>query len=150
MNKWDRVTGYVFLVLGVATAISSEFQLKMGTARHPGPGFFPMLLSLALIALSLALIFQHWRKDDKPAPFWPERTWVRPTLGVALLVAYSFIVGFIGFFITTFLFILLWMWIIERLKWKVMLSISAGTTAVLWLIFVYFLDVPMPTGFLTF
>lgn len=148
MNKWDRVTGYAFLVLGVATAISSEFQLKMGTARHPGPGFFPMLLALVLIALSMALLFQHWKKDDKPAPFWPERTWVRPALGVVFLVVYAFTVSFLGFLVTTLLFLVVWMWIIERLEWKTLAGVSVGTTAVLYLIFVFFLEVPMPPGLL--
>ena len=38
INKWDRVTGYVLLVIGVVTAWSST-HLSMGKWRHPGPVF---------------------------------------------------------------------------------------------------------------
>lgn len=119
----------------------------MGKWRHPGPGFFPFGLAIALILLSLALIFKCWKKDSSP-PFWPERTWLRPLLGVAILVFYALVVDFIGFILTTFLFLVIWMWVIERLRWRTILSISVGTTVALYLIFNLFLEVPLPSGFL--
>ena len=120
----------------------------MGKWRHPGPGFFPFGLAIALILLSLALIFNYWKKDSSPAPFWPERTWLRPLLGVAILIFYALVVDFIGFILTTFLFLVIWMWVIERLRWRTILSISVGTTVALYLIFNLFLEVPLPSGFL--
>jgi putative tricarboxylic transport membrane protein len=120
----------------------------MGKWRHPGPGFFPFGLAIALILLSLALIFKHWKKDPSPQPFWPERTWLRPLLGVAILVSYALVVDVIGFILTTFLFLIIWMRVIERLRWRTILSISVGTTVALYLIFNLFLEVPLPSGFL--
>ena len=120
----------------------------MGKWRHPGPGFFPFGLAIALILLSLALIFKHWKKDASPPPFWPERTWLRPLLGVAILIFYALVVDVIGFILTTFLFLVIWMWVIERLRWRTILSISVGTTVALYLIFNLFLEVPLPSGFL--
>jgi putative tricarboxylic transport membrane protein len=120
----------------------------MGKWRHPGPGFFPFGLAIALILLSLVLVFKHWKKDASPPPFWPERTWLRPLLGVAILVFYALVVDVIGFILTTFLFLVIWMWVIERLRWRTILSISVGTTVALYLIFNLFLEVPLPSGFL--
>jgi putative tricarboxylic transport membrane protein len=120
----------------------------MGKWRHPGPGFFPFGLAIGLILLSLALVFKHWKKDSSPPPFWPERTWLRPLLGVAILVFYALVVDVIGFIVTTFLFLVIWMWVIERLRWRTILSISVGTTVALYLIFNLFLEVPLPSGFL--
>jgi len=125
----------------------SAIHLSMGRWRHPGPGFFPFGLALLLILLSLALIFRHWQKDPSPSPFWPGRTWLRPLLGVLSLVFYALIVDLIGFILTTLLFLVLWMWVIERLRWRTILSISIGTTVALYLIFNLFLEVPLPTGF---
>jgi hypothetical protein len=40
------------------------------------------------------------------------------------------------------------MGVIERLRWRTIISISIGTTGALYLIFQLFLEVPLPLGFL--
>jgi hypothetical protein len=54
----------------------------------------------------------------------------------------------LGFLLTTFFFLIIWMRLIERIRWGRLISISVGTTAGLYLIFVFFLEVPLPPGFL--
>ena len=146
IEKWDRVSGYILLAIGVITAWSST-SLSMGKFRHPGPGFLPFGLALILILLSLALILENRTKGGSSKPFWAERTWLRPLLGVIIFILYAFFLGYIGFILTTFLFLVIWMWVIERIRWVTILSISVGVTAVLYFIFEYFLEVPLPTGF---
>jgi putative tricarboxylic transport membrane protein len=147
ISKWDRITGYIFLIIGVVGAWSSTY-LSMGKFRHPGPGFLPFGLSIALALLSLVLIFGNWKKNEAPVPFWPRRTWLRPLLGVAILILYALVVNLLGFLITTFIFLIIWMWLIEHLRWRIIISISIGTTAALYLIFSLFLEVPLPQGFI--
>jgi putative tricarboxylic transport membrane protein len=53
----------------------------------------------------------------------------------------------LGFPLTTFLFLLVWMGVIERIHWLKMVSVSIGVTLVLFLIFAFFLEVPVPMGF---
>ena len=146
IEKWDRVSGYILLFIGVIGAFSST-QLSMGKFKHPGPGFFPFGLSVILAFLALALILQSRRKEEVPAPFWPERTWLRPLLGAAIFLLYALSLGYLGFILTTFLFLVVWMWVIERIRWATIITISTAVTAVLYLIFEYFLEVPLPTGF---
>ncbi len=120
----------------------------MGKFKHPGPGFLPFGLACLLILLALALIISQWKKGDSQTPFWPGGAWVRPLLGTGAFVFYAFAIEHIGFIITTFAFLVLWMWIIERIGWIRILSVSICVTAILYLIFAYFLEVPLPTGFL--
>lgn len=134
-------------MIGIAGAWSSV-HLKMGQFRHPGPGFLPFGLSILLILLSLGLIFSRWERDAHPARFWPERTWLRPLLGVAILFFYAVVIETLGFPPTTFIFLVIWMLVIERLRWVTVILISLGTTAALYLIFGFFLEVPLPPGFL--
>ena len=146
IEKWDRVSGYILLAVGAITAWSST-SLSMGKFRHPGPGFLPFGLALVLIILSLVLILQRRTKGVSSNPFWAERAWLRPLLGVIIFILYAFFLGYIGFILTTFLFLIIWLWVIERIRWVTIFSISVGVTAVLYLIFEYFLEVPLPTGF---
>ena len=147
MNRWDRITGYILLIIGVATAWSSV-HLSMGKFKHPGPGFLPFGLAFLLIFLSLLLIFSRWKRGSPSTPFWPHRAWLRPLLGVLILAFFAFIVERLGFIITTFIFLIIWMGVIERLRWRTIFSISIGTTGALYLIFGFFLEVPLPWGFL--
>jgi len=121
-------------------------HLAMGTLKRPGPGFLPFILACLLVALSLALIASQWKKGDGKAPFWPERTWLRPLLGAGAFALYAFLIDLIGFLPTTFIFLVLWMWIIESISWRRIAMVSVGVTGVLYLIFGYFLEVPLPGG----
>jgi putative tricarboxylic transport membrane protein len=120
----------------------------MGRVKHPGPGFLPFGLALCLIVLSLALIIKSWKRNTSPTPFWPQRTWLRPLLGVTIFVVYALVIQRLGFVLSTLLFLIVWMRLIERVRWRTLVGISIGTTAGLYFIFVFFLEVPLPTGFL--
>lgn len=146
IEKWDRVSGYILLLIGVIGAFSST-QLSMGKFKHPGPGFFPFGLSVILAALAVALILQSPRKEGAPAPFWPQQTWLRPLMGAVIFLLYALSLGYLGFILTTFLFLVVWMWAVKRIRWLTIITISIGVTAVLYLIFEYFLEVPLPIGF---
>ena len=145
IEKWDRITGYILLIIGVVTAWSS-MQLAMGSFKRPGPGFLPFGLACILIVLSIALIASQWKKGSGQTPFWPERTWLRPLLGIVAFALYAFLIGLIGFLLTTFIFLILWMWFIESISWRQIAAVSIGVTLVLYLIFGYFLEVPLPGG----
>jgi putative tricarboxylic transport membrane protein len=146
IEKWDRLTGYILLVIGITGAWSST-HLKMGSFRHPGVGFLPFGLSIILIILSLALIISRWKKGTSSTPFWSHRNWLRPLLGIVLLGLYALVIDTLGFPLTTLIFLLVWMGVIERIHWLKMVSVSIGVTLALYLIFGYFLEVPVPMGF---
>jgi putative tricarboxylic transport membrane protein len=120
----------------------------MGKFRHPGPGFLPFGLAILLSILSLSLILRRSGKGSGRDAFWPERTWVRPLMGVIVFVVYSFLLGKLGFLPTTFLFLLLWMGAIEHIGWRTLLILSTAVTAAVYAIFGYLLEVPLPMGFL--
>jgi putative tricarboxylic transport membrane protein len=145
IEKWDRITGYILLIIGVVTAWSS-MQLAMGSFKRPGPGFLPFGLACILIVLAVALIASRWKKGSGRIPFWPERTWLRPLLGSLAFALYALLIGLIGFLLTTFVFMILWMWVIEGISWRQIATVSTGVTLVLYLIFSYFLEVPLPGG----
>ena len=121
----------------------------MGKASRPGAGFLPFGLALILIALSIALLAKSWKKEAQSVPFWPKRGWVRPLLGAGIFLLYALLLPPLGFILTTFFFLIFWMWVIERTRWATILPLSIGVTAVLYFIFSYFLEVPLPAGFLS-
>ncbi len=147
IDKWDRVTGGILFLIGVVTAWCS-MGLKMGSFRHPGSGFLPFGLSLLLIVLSSILILTRLKRGKAIKPFWPERTWLRPLLGVIILFSYAAGMERLGFPLATLLFLLVWMKVIERIRWLKVITISVSVTGFLFLIFGKLLEVPLPMGFL--
>lgn len=128
--------------------IWGSINLSMGSPKKPGPGFFPFLLAIVLALFSFALIFQNWVRDKSPLPFWQKGGWLRPLLGLIILTGYAIIMNSLGFLISTFSFLLIWMAVIERLSWKRIIMVSIATTITLYLIFGLLLDVPLPKGLL--
>jgi hypothetical protein len=147
IGKWDRISGCILFFIGVVTAWSAVRDLSLGSFQRPGPGFLPFGLACLLSLLSLILVVRSRKGTGRVTAFWPERTWVRPALGSLGLFAYAFLMAVLGFVPTTFLFLVGWTRVMERLPWRTVLGVAACVTGGLYLVFVWFLGVPVPAGF---
>ena len=93
----DFWAGILFIALGVgAIIVGSNYNL--GTAARMGPGYFPRILGILLIALGAIITLNGVRAKGEPIPAWK---W-RPTLVVlGEVVLYGLIVARVGVAIST-------------------------------------------------
>ena len=93
----DFFAGLLFIAFGVAAiVIGSNYAL--GTAARMGPGYFPRILGLLLIALGLALALRALRLDGSPIPRF---VW-RPLLVVlGSVLAFGLMVNHAGVVLST-------------------------------------------------
>jgi len=96
-HRKDFIAGLMFVAVGIAAiAISTNYAL--GTAARMGPGYFPRILGLLLIALGAILALRALRLNGPPLPPWP---W-RPTVVVlAAVVLFGAIVNTVGVALST-------------------------------------------------
>lgn len=59
--------GFLFLV-GLCFAVESVLRLDIGTAGQMGPGYYPILLSLLIMPMGVAIAFGRSPADAEPGP----------------------------------------------------------------------------------
>jgi hypothetical protein len=142
--KWLRGELGLALVFAVVGALwifkGARMQLWDGFA--PDTGFLPLVYGVLLAVLSAIVVGQVLLS---PAP--PSESSRKPlTVAAALAVAVAAL-PYAGFALSVFLLLLFLYAVVERLPWLSSTLASAGTTAVLYLIFKTWLRVPLPTLF---
>jgi cellulose synthase/poly-beta-1,6-N-acetylglucosamine synthase-like glycosyltransferase len=147
MNLWERWTAAFLIFLGVAAA-ALAYRMGFGDLHHPGPGFFPFWLSIILAFLSFIYFFANRRTTASGKPLWGKGDWGRPGLAAAVMFGYTLLMGELGFFSSSFLLFLFWLILIEREKWKTIGLVSLLGTLCFYLVFSFFLKVPLPRGIL--
>jgi putative tricarboxylic transport membrane protein len=141
----DRVAALVLLLFAVGGTLEAS-RLAIGDPGHPGPGFFPLCLALALGVVALALLLQPARVPSRPAVA-PEG--LRPSkaaLALAASVTYAFAVEPIGFVLTTAAFLLFLLKVIEARGWRSSLVIALAAAIACHVVFKVWLAVQLPVG----
>ncbi len=118
--------------------------------QAPGPGFWPRLLAVAVLILSAGLIIQTYvEKMD-----WKEMLVDVKMPGVqrvfmlfAAFAVFAFSLNYLGFIITSLIFVPVVMRILGETRVKWLLLTSVGTTAFVYLIFVKCLRLVLPAPF---
>ena len=96
-HQKDFIAGLMFVAIGIAAIVISN-NYALGTAARMGPGYFPRILGLLLIALGAILSLRALRLNGPPLPNWP---W-RPTVVVlAAVVLFGAIVNTVGVALST-------------------------------------------------
>jgi putative tricarboxylic transport membrane protein len=143
----DRLSGVSIIIFsGVTIYLAS--QLPMGRAGKPGPGIFPLLLSVVIGFLSLALLLTSLRsKGESGGGETPASRWrIGYLLGEIFL--YAFLLRPLGFLISTWIFLLLLKPVVKKTWAPVLLGASLLSVA-FFIFFKYLLKVELPMGILS-
>lgn len=130
--------GVLFALLGVG-ALVGALGYPLGTTARIGPGYFPMCLSVLLIALGLASVVRGLQVQEAPIGHWP----VVP-LGFVLagVAAFAVLIGYTGLVESGLALILL---VCYRRLLRHPLEVAAITVVLLAfvvLLFIKFLNMP--------
>jgi len=143
-------------LFGAATAALS-FGLPLGTLRAPGSGFFPLVLGLLLMGLAASHGIRLHLARAKPAavptpPAPPAASSDGATLRVVLFMGAvalaTAVLETVGYATVSFLLMLALLQILGVRKWHVsglIALVSAGFSQV---VFVHWLRIPLPSGWL--
>jgi putative tricarboxylic transport membrane protein len=158
MKISERVQGLAWVGLGLMVCVES-IRLHLGSVREPGPGFMPFLtgclLALSGFVLTMVNILQRvYRKEppqdqDKDAfEGTDSRGFLITSLVVSSLLAYSLVLNYGGFLLTSFLFLFFLLKLLYPRRWFMPLLVSSITVFVCYLVFLHWLQCQFPRGIL--
>jgi putative tricarboxylic transport membrane protein len=139
----DRSSALVFLILALSVGVEA-YRLDPGKLGSPGPGLTPLLYASVLGVLSLILIVRSFRQqlDVHIVLNW---RMVLPILSILLI--YSLLIERLGYLVCTFL-VMVVLFRIGRTGWFGSIIFGIGAIFVIHILFVRWLAVPLPRGFI--
>jgi putative tricarboxylic transport membrane protein len=139
----DRLSGAILILLGLFV-IWERRVLPLGTAQHPGPGYFPLLLAVLLGFFGAILILQGKHSPIFRSVAWSEASHAIPILGCCILV--TLFMERIGYRLTLFIVLGVLFGIMERLPLWLVLTLTVGLSLGSFWLFDSLLRVPLPRG----
>ena len=146
MRKYDK-----FLTIGLFILEAFYFllikQLPPKAARYPYFVLGLMVFLTLLLAINTFLIKPKNSEEDKEEDQFKGNLYGQFFLIMALSAVYVILIDIIGFFVTTAIYLFVTMVVLKsNIKWSIVVSIVFPIF--LYLVFVSFLKVPVPKGFL--
>jgi Tripartite tricarboxylate transporter TctB family len=130
----------VMASLGVA-GIALSLSMGVGTPQRPQAGMWPLIISLVMAAMSVALLLFGRKTLDAEA--FSTSSW-QVAAGVGTLIGFVLVIGVTGFEIPTVLLTFVWLKFLGKETWRMSALLSVVVTGAFYLIFVVALSVPIP------
>ncbi|MGB5079463.1 MAG: tripartite tricarboxylate transporter TctB family protein [Burkholderiales bacterium] len=143
----EVIVAALFLAFG-AVVIFDSVRLGAGWASDgPRPGYFPFYVGLIICtsaAINLLRVLVSRKDKDRVFVLVEQLKLVLTVLVPAVI--YAALVGWIGIYVSSILFITFFMrWLGKYAWWKVA-AVSVGTMVAFYLIFELWFKVPLPKG----
>jgi hypothetical protein len=113
-----------------------------------GPGWFILLVSVALMIVGVCHFFTNREKSDAKPTGVSEA--IIPVLCTILACSgYIFLIGIVGYIVASVIFFFVQFWIFGIRAWKINIGLSLLLTAAYYLLFVEFCSLIFPRGYLS-
>ena len=147
MRRADRITGAALLALSAAFAACALKHYSYWGENGPGSAFLPFWLGVTMALLATVLLVRALRSTD-PGPDWlPERSALRRlALVLGATTALVALLPLLGMFVATVLFMLVVVRGLDRHPWPTTLAVALGIASFNYLVFTWWLKVPLPVG----
>lgn len=142
----------LFLFGGLTTLLS--LQMPIGTFRAAGTGLFPLLLGIILMFLSgLFLLNLLLRKEKelekKEAPVEATPGSIKPVvLFLGMMALATLFLNSLGYPLIAFLLMVALLKILGMKRWPANILLSLATAAASYFLFIQWLKIPLPKGWL--
>ena len=140
----DRAGGLFFFLVGLCF-LSLSLKLPVGKFTQPGPGVFPLILSLLLAVIGTLIFFSvrakgkiGWTKDLENS--------AKPLAIILLTLAFIIFMGPLGYLPASFLYLFGLFFFVSRFKWFVSAGVSGVLAAGSWYFFGKILGIFLPLG----
>lgn len=152
MKKGEMITGMILFLFGGITVLLS-LRMPIGNFRMAGTGLFPLLLGLLLMGLAgLFMVKIHLQGKKEiaqvrgPGAKSPSARQVVLFMGTMILAALLF--NPLGYPGSSFLLMLALMRILGLRNWAFNILISGVTVVASYFLFVQWLKIPLPKGWI--
>jgi putative tricarboxylic transport membrane protein len=152
LDRDEIVVGIVILLFGAVTAVLS-LRMPIGTFRMAGTGMFPLFLGILLMILSGLFVFNLFLQKKKTTEKKGVDVQIPGStkqmiffLGTMALATLFF--NRLGYPLISFLLMVGLLRILGMKRWGLNILISVVTAVGSYFLFVKWLDIPMPKGWL--
>ncbi len=151
MRSADRIAGAVLLALAVAFAAGALKHYAYWGPNGPGPGFLPFWLGVVMSVLAAMLLVGALRSRDPGVEWLPRGEGLRRLAWVlAITTALVALLDVAGMVLGTVLFLVSLLRLLDRRPWPLTVAVALATAGFNFLVFTYWLRVPLPVGVLGF
>jgi len=123
MNDSNRIGGLFFSLFGTFILVQS-LEMRFGTLRRPESGFFPSIVSILFLVLSLILLLGSFRKKDKKGVDFGN-SFIYISITTATMVFYALFINALGYLLCTFITGVILFKIVQKQGWRRTISYSA-------------------------
>ena len=137
---YQLVASAVVVALGIIAAVLA-YGYGLGSLRRPGPGLWPLVVSVSIAVLGVILLVIGPRLDDAEKF---TRSSLLVLVGGMTFVGLGLMMPTIGFEIPAVLLGIVWLRFLGGESWRSTIVISLATTAAFYLLFLYALKISLP------
>ncbi|WP_026702967.1 tripartite tricarboxylate transporter TctB family protein [Salibacterium aidingense] len=109
-----------------------------------GPRFYPILVAVLTILLSLLQIVSTFRQHNGDTAIFSRQKCLRVIAGLLFFMLYFYAMQLIGFFISTLVFMIVFMWSLGLRDWKKNLVVPLLSTSLIFYVFYEIFSIRLP------
>ncbi len=146
------ICSVTFILFGTGMFFEA-IKIKPLMGRDLGSGFMPKLIAIAIIATAVATLVMALRKHPAQATDKKDTDIKGGLLTIACIAAYVVLYDTLGFLVSTFLYLFTQILILsndKNRKIPLFFTIAIATSIIVYVLFVYVIGMPLPTGILSF
>jgi len=151
VKRDEAIGGMILLLFGMVTIVLA-LRMPIGTFRIAGTGMFPLILGILLMFLSciflLKLLYQHKKTTTRRDSAAVRGSPVQLILFFGTMVLATAFFNQLGYPLASFLLLVALLRTLGMKQWILNILLSLMTAVVSYFLFVQWLKIPLPKGWI--